>query len=250
MCKNNKHFHLPNEVPSQFIFLWESSDEAWGFKDIDSRYLYANTPFLELLNLPPKFRIKGLSQSELPHSSFAKISSQFKAQEQLAIITKKRVSSIEIHYFGREQKLQPYIFDKFPLLNREKECLGVIFHGKKLDLLTAEQYVNQELPLAFLVEKPDDFFTDEEFDVVFYVLQNASNKTIAQKLAHSEQQVESYRRKIYLKAHCYSFYDFKKFCHKKGYNHYVPQKFLEPSSIIIPNAAWNFGDTGRPDEQN
>ncbi|HGI5914148.1 TPA: LuxR family transcriptional regulator, partial [Yersinia enterocolitica] len=121
---------------------------------------------------------------------------------------------------------------------------------KKMGFLTAEQYMNQELPLTLLFEKPDDFFTDEEFDVIFYLLQNTSNKAIAQKLALSEQKVEGYRGDIYLKARSDSFYDFKKFCKKNGYSHYIPQKFLEPSSIIIPNSEWNIGNTDRAVEKN
>lgn len=242
MCNNNQYLHLPNEIPLQLMLLWESSDEAWGFKDLDSHYLHANIPFLELLNFPPKFSIKGLSDDELPHHSFVRFSSQFRKQEQLAAITKKRVSSIEVHYFGREQKLQPYIFDKFPLLNSEKECIGIIFHGKKMDFFSGAQYVSQELPFTLLVEKPDDFFTDEEFDVVFFLLQNISNKIIVQRLAISEQEVEVYRGNIYHKVHCDSFYDFKRFCINNGYGHYMPQKMLEPDSIIIPNSEWNLDD--------
>ncbi|CNK42504.1 LuxR-family transcriptional regulatory protein [Yersinia aldovae ATCC 35236] len=250
MCNNSQHLHLPDEIPLQLTLSWEDSDEAWGFKDLDSRYLYANTPFFELLNLPLKFCIKGLSDGELPHPSFAKLSPQFREQEQLAAITKKRVSSIEMHYFGRKKKFQLYIFDKIPFLNSKQECLGIMFHGRKMDLLTVEQYVDQELPLTLLVEKPDDFFTDEEFDVVFYLLQNASNKTIARRLAISEQEAESYRGKIHLKAYSDSFHDFKEFCKKNGYSHYVPQKFLEPSSIIIHNSEWNISDVERSAEQN
>ncbi|HDL8287097.1 TPA: PAS domain-containing protein [Yersinia enterocolitica] len=250
MCKNIQYLHLPDEIPQQLMLLWESSDEVWGFKDLDSHYLYANNPFMELLNFPPEFCIKGLLDDELPHPSFAKFSSQFREQELLAAITKKRVSSIEMHYFGREQKLQPYLFDKFPLLNSKKECLGIIFHGKKMDFFTSEQYVDQVSPLTFLIEKPDDFFTDEEFDVVFFMLQNANNKTIAQRLSLSEQEVEDYRRNIYHKVHCNSFYDFKQFCKNKRYNHYVPQKILEPSSIIIPNFEWDLGDAARSIEQH
>ncbi|MGN1639515.1 PAS domain-containing protein [Yersinia enterocolitica] len=250
MCKNNQHLRLPNETPLQLRLLWDSSDEPWGFKDLDSRYLHANIPFLELLNLSPKFRIKGLSDGDLPHPTFTKFSSQFREQEQLAAITKKRVSSIEMHYFGHEQKLQPYLFDKFPLLNSKKECLGIIFHGKKMDFLAGEQYINQELPLTLLFEKPDNSFTDEEFDVIFYLLQNISNKAIAQKLALSEQKVEGYRSDIYLKARSDSFYDFKKFCKKNGYSNYIPQKILEPRSIIIPNSEWNIGNTDQAVEKD
>lgn len=250
MYNNNHCLNLPDEVPKQLILLWESCDEAWGFKDLDSHYLLTNSPFLELLNFPPEFRINGLSDSELPHLSFAQFSSQFREQEQLAVITKKRVSSIEMNYFGCEQKLQPYLFDKFPLLNNKKECLGIIFHAKKMDLLTGIQYISQESPLTLTVEKPDEFFTDEELDVVFYLLQNTSNKTIAQKLELAEHKVEDYRSKIYLKAHCDSFYDFKKFCRNNGYSHYVPQKILEPGSMIIPNLEWNLGDTDRSVENN
>ncbi|CNJ29592.1 LuxR family transcriptional regulatory protein [Yersinia aldovae] len=45
MCNNSQHLHLPDEIPLQLALSWEDSDEAWGFKDLDSRYLYANTPF-------------------------------------------------------------------------------------------------------------------------------------------------------------------------------------------------------------
>lgn len=250
MPNNIRSIYLPDEVPPQFVSLWQTSDEVWGFKDHNCRYVYANAPFFDLLNLDPEFNITGLLDSDLFDSkskktSFAKFALEFRKQEKLAKKTEKRVCSIDTYCFGREKKIQSYLFDKFPLWNSEKKYIGIMFHGRKMDFLTCCQYFDRTLPITLLSEKPDDFFTDQEFDVIFYLLQGNNNKVIAQKLSTSEQEITDYRQAIYQKANVDSLDDLEEFCKKNNYNRYVPQRFFKPCSIIIPLTAWNLGETKR-----
>ncbi|EGY27871.1 Response regulator containing a CheY-like receiver domain and an HTH DNA-binding domain [Candidatus Regiella insecticola 5.15] len=241
---------LPEEVPAPLVSSWEDSGDPWGFKDHNARYLYANASFFDLLNLPLESNIERLPDTKQSDSHFSQFLSQFTEQEQQAKKTKKKVSSIETYCFGREEKIQPYLFDKFPLLNAKKEYIGIIFHGKKMDFFTGEQYRNHESPVNFLVEKPDDFLTDQEFEVLFYLCEDASDAVIAEALSLSEEEVAQHRKTIYQKAQAESLASLNDFCKKRGYQGYVPQKLLRPSSVIIPFTEWNLNDLDSEIAQN
>ncbi|AWK14528.1 PAS domain-containing protein [Candidatus Fukatsuia symbiotica] len=244
MSENINIQSLPKEIPPQFVAFWKISSEPWAFKDPDSRYRYANSAFLELLDLPPEFNIVDKSDSELPvnkpadsklpYLDFAKFSQQYRDYEKLAVVANQTVSSIETHCFGREKKIQPYIFDRTPVLNDRKESVGVMLHAHPMSFFTPGQYVEKESPLSLLYDKPDEFFTDEEYDVIFFLLQNISNESIAEELHISVQKVDSIQQGVYEKAQIGSLYDFKVFCKIRGYERYAPQKFLEPSSRMVP----------------
>ncbi|MCT8350236.1 LuxR family transcriptional regulator, partial [Photorhabdus temperata] len=47
----------PSNITPQLIHTWERSSEPWGAKDLQSRFIYANSAFYQLLNLPEDFDI-------------------------------------------------------------------------------------------------------------------------------------------------------------------------------------------------
>ncbi|WP_350305189.1 PAS domain-containing protein [Photorhabdus viridis] len=52
---SNKKTNQPNNIDPQLIHLWESSHEPWGVKALQSKFIYANPAFYQLLNLPEDF---------------------------------------------------------------------------------------------------------------------------------------------------------------------------------------------------
>ena len=75
--------------------------------------MYANNAYLELLNLPGKFNIEGLMDSDIPAET-ARYASLFQQHDRLAEQTEERRSSLEIHRFGKERQLSAYFFAPLP----------------------------------------------------------------------------------------------------------------------------------------
>nr|WP_315903386.1 PAS domain-containing protein [Photorhabdus kleinii] len=99
----------PNHITPQLTLMWDKSDEPWGARDRESRFIYANPAFYQRLNLPEDFNIIGLSMGELP-SSIAEYAEEFHRQDQKAIQTMQRVTSLETHQLGGGITLNKLIF--------------------------------------------------------------------------------------------------------------------------------------------
>lgn len=44
----------------------KSSNDIWGIKDYESRFIYTNQAFREFLNIPTRFKIEGKRDEHLP----------------------------------------------------------------------------------------------------------------------------------------------------------------------------------------
>ncbi|TDB51550.1 PAS domain-containing protein [Photorhabdus luminescens] len=104
----------PCHITPQLTLMWDKSNEPWGARDHQSRFIYTNDAFYQLLNLPEDFDIIELSMGELP-SPIAEYTEELHRQDQKAIQTMQSVTSLETHKFSEHQVKQTYICDKFPL---------------------------------------------------------------------------------------------------------------------------------------
>lgn len=222
-------------ISPQLLFLWDSSVEPWGVKDIDSYYLYANQAYYDLLNInSDTFSIIGCLDNELP-SPIADFASHFQQHDRQTIEKKDRLCSIEIHPYGRDQIMQPYYFDKYPLYDQENtECIGTIFHARPVENLSLQKKIlfNSE-PGYFLFYSPDPIFTARELDIIFCLLQRMSSKLIARFLSLTPKTVENKIQIIYEKANVHSSYAFIQYCREKNLDRYLPQKILKQESNIL-----------------
>ncbi|ASV34075.1 PAS domain-containing protein [Candidatus Hamiltonella defensa] len=227
--------HSLSVLPAQLLMFWESSQEPWGVKDINSKYIYANPAYYQLLNINPKvFCIAGHLDDELP-SPIASFASHFQQHDRQTIERKDRLCSIEIHPYETDQLMRLYYFDKYPLYEEHSRlCIGTIFHARKVeDLLLKKQLLSRVKPGYFLFYPPENVFTEKELEVIFCVLQNMSSKLIALHLGLSHRTVENKLQVIYRKAGANSLSQFSEYCRHKGYDHYIPQTLLSPVSKLL-----------------
>ncbi len=222
------------DISRQLLILWESSSEPWGVKNIDSRYVYANKAYYELLNInPSSVRIEGFYDDELP-CPIAKFARFFREHDRHTLAVQDRLCSLEIHTYGPDQLLKPYYFDKFPLFdNTTAKCVGTIFHARKLENFSLLKHINGEQPGFFQFYPPENLFSEGELDVIFYVLQSMTSKNIAKKLNRSHRTIENKLQQIYQKADVHNLSQFQAFCKEKGYDRYIPQKFFRPGSRML-----------------
>lgn len=222
-------------IPPQLLFLWNSSSEPWGVKDINSRYLYGNQAYYDLLNInPDTFSIIGFLDNELP-SPVANFASHFQQHDRQTIEKNDRLCSIEIHPYGKDQIMLPYYFDKYPLYDiKNTECLGTIFHARPVENLSLQGKIlfNSE-PGYFLFYSPDPTFTPGELDIIFCLLQRMSSKLIARFLSLTPKTIENKIQIIYEKAGVHSSYEFIDYCQKKNLDRYLPQKILKQESTLL-----------------
>ncbi|AWK13285.1 PAS domain-containing protein [Candidatus Fukatsuia symbiotica] len=211
--------------------IMENSQDVWGIKDRDSRFIYANRAFFDFLNLPQGFDVIGRRDDELPTciTEFALIIQKLGKE---VIKSGQKITLIKTHFFGREQKLQPYLYETFPLHNKRNKCIGTVFYGRKLAIVSLPHYIDK-LTATLLFEPPSNLFTQSELRIIFYLLRTMSAKEIGKTLARSHRTIENRIRIIYQKAKVHSFRDFKHFCHKTGFDRTIPHAFIRPGIQFI-----------------
>ncbi len=212
----------------------KSSNDIWGIKDCESRFVYANRAFREFLNIPAWFKIEGKRDEQLP-TPVAKFASELKKQDLDAISSGQRVTLIKTHFFGREQKLQPYLYEKFPFYNENNECWGTVFYGKKLDFISPQQYASKITPSGLKVAPPMKLFNKLELRIIFFILQSMNAKEVAKKLHRSPRTIGNALCRIYRKSKVNSLQEFKNFCYKVGFDCYIPPEFIPLGIQFIEN---------------
>ncbi|WP_342221509.1 helix-turn-helix transcriptional regulator [Candidatus Fukatsuia endosymbiont of Tuberolachnus salignus] len=232
MRTDNNAQYTTDEISKQLILLCENSADPWGIKDNESRYLYANKAWFELLNLPANFSLKGRLGSDIPHLT-AKFACYFQEHDRQVRETQQSLSSLDIYPYGRKQIVQPYICEKSPLYNEAGKCIGIIFHSRKCAFFSALQCINGELPHLPVFHPTKKLFSKKELEVIFFALYSLSAKEIAKKLHLSHRTIENTLQKIYRKAGIHFLNQLITFCKTKGLDNYIPPQFLPIGSQPI-----------------
>lgn len=107
----------------------ENIDELWGIKSINSWHIYMNNS-ARLFTNSQKFFIEGKMDEAFP-STWNELFHKFKEHDELTKIESSTTRVIEIDYWNGSSTLILYISEKIPLLNKDKECIGVLWNAKK-----------------------------------------------------------------------------------------------------------------------
>ncbi len=243
-CNFEKFSEIPVRISPQLLILWENSNEPWGVKDVDSKYVYVNRAYYDLLNIDPlSISIEGQFDDELP-ASIAVFARFFKEHDRSTIKFKDRLCTLEIHRYGKEQLLQPYFFDKFPLFDEKTgKCIGTIFHARRFENISLIKHINGDVPATFCFYPPVNIFSVGELDVIFFAMQSMSSKCIAKKLNLSHRTIENKLLMIYQKADVHSLSQLIEFCRLNGLDRYIPQRFFRPGSRVVTSGNGDFYHT-------
>ncbi|GFN45557.1 PAS domain-containing protein [Candidatus Regiella insecticola] len=229
--------NLPAGVSSQFILMCEHSTDPWGIKNRRSQYVYVNQAFRDFLNLTNKFDITGKSDSEIKHST-AEFASHFQEHDLRVIKTEKKVSSLDTYHYGRKNIIQSYLCDKYPLYDDNKKCMGIIFHATRSRFFSITP-LERDCPISLVTDPPEGLFTEQEQEILFFVLQYSSYEKAAEKLELADTEVEHAMLEIYKKAAKYekvsinSLEELRRFCQIKGFAESIPARFMQIGSRFI-----------------
>lgn len=226
---------MNNDIKSSIrtlIRYWEKSAEPWGAKDSQSRFIYANQKYHQLLGLPYGFNIEGRFDGELPAST-AHFQEEFQLHDRKVEKLQDRVTSIEIHPFENQDWLQPWFFDKYPLFNERDECCGTIFHGRPVENVVLASLNKIKIPTSLVFTPPSEFFTQREWEVIFYMLHAFTTKEIAGKVGLSQRTIGNYIQNIYSKTGVNSKRGLVEYCYDNNISNYIPQSFFNRSESCL-----------------
>ncbi|MCC8459999.1 helix-turn-helix transcriptional regulator [Photorhabdus aegyptia] len=227
----NKDLDVHSENFDAFISYIENNNDFWVIKDSESRFVYANDVAFYYSGLPKGFNIEGRFDSECP-APWAEFEDIIQANERNVRINQKTIPVLDTFiYGGKEKIIQQFLVDVTPLM-KDGKCIGIVAHGKKLQIYSMYHLENNKHPDTLIFGTPTDLFTNKEFDIVFFALQSLSAKDIAKKLGISYRTVQSRLHIIYQKIGINSLSQLKEYCRSKGYDNYAPTRFINPNPYI------------------
>ncbi|WP_339051338.1 PAS domain-containing protein [Candidatus Hamiltonella endosymbiont of Tuberolachnus salignus] len=136
------HFN-PKDISNQIIYHLTPHPHPHHIRDKVSRYLYMNPAMAELLNVPKGVPVEGKRLSEIK-TDISEFFEGIHQQEERVIQKETAVSLLITANFGKENHLQPYIFDIHPFFDKTGQLIGTLAEARQcqffslLDSLTAK----------------------------------------------------------------------------------------------------------------
>ncbi|WP_176487258.1 helix-turn-helix transcriptional regulator [Candidatus Regiella insecticola] len=211
------------ELPRSLIFTLDKIPEPWGIKDLESRFVYANSALVKLFNVKSRADIVGKFDHEIASKLTADNAVEFVRQDNQVISMKRDLITLELHPNAVDY---PHIVRKLPFFNEDEECVGIIGYSKNLEVCSLNDYVKGSMPGSLILNPPDDLFSERECEILFFRLQGMSAKDISERLCCSTRTVENHLQIVYQKAGVNCLASLKEFCINKDYHRYLPKRFM------------------------
>ncbi|KQN63026.1 PAS domain-containing protein [Erwinia sp. Leaf53] len=212
---------------------WEGSNESWWVKNNKSQFVYANKEIKRFLTIPEGFNLEGRYDGELP-VAIHEFEPEFQAHDRKVEEYRDRMTSIEIHKIGNDDFFQPWYCDKFPIIGRSGEVLGIIAHNRPVDSIAITRLKKIKIPTSLIFTPPDNIFTLKEWEVIFYTCQSFTPKMIERAIGVSNRTVEDTLCRIYKKAGVGNKRGLLDYCIENGFNNFIPQSIFKTCESIIP----------------
>ncbi len=221
-------------LPKMLTRTFDQLPTPFFIRGKDTRFVYANMAAAKLVGLKSPDSIIGRLDDEIPAALFDNDISAKHWQEQVkhVVSTQKKISLLEVHPGAVDS---PYISRKLPFYNENNECVGMVGVIKYLELFSSNDFIRGRLPGSLLLEKPDDFFTEKQCEIIFLKIQGMTSKTMGTMLCRSPRTIENALQNIYSKAGVSHVDDFIEFCQKRSLDRYLPKRFLDPKKFSFKN---------------
>ncbi len=202
----------------------------YAIRDLEGRLIYGNQPVVELYGVKSTKDIFGKMDAEIKSKivDTEEAVNEFAKQYRQVCQTEIPFATLELHPAAVDY---PYIFNKFPFYNDDNKCVGMFGYARKLAVYTLNDYIKGFMPGSLLLNKPDDFFTERQCEIMFYRLQGLKAKEVAKRLNLSENTICNYMQTLYDKANVVNLAEFKHFCEQRNYHRYLPKRFLSNKPV-------------------
>lgn len=196
-------------------------------KNGNLQYVAVNQPFLRLLKLPLDYPILGKTLDQLP-TSLAYLSKRIHRQEELVMQHEDKFSSIVTHPVGESNSIHAMCFDSRPYYDDDGLCAGTMLQVRPVDIFGPDNLLDGDVPKSLIYKTPSEFFTNAEWEVIFLVSLKYSRKMMSRILGTSLKAVEHRISRSLQKTDTATGEELLSYCRNKGWDMYVPPRFLKP----------------------
>nr|WP_314263423.1 LuxR C-terminal-related transcriptional regulator [uncultured Moellerella sp.] len=221
-----------NNIPADIINTFEISGDAWGIKDKNSCFVYANNTFKNIQSLKDPFSYEGLYDDEIPWEG-ARFHKEFILHDKTVMDRRQSITSLETHKYFNDNHLSSYLFEKIPFYGDNNECQGIIFYGRKAESYCLNRLYRGKLPGSLMFTPPVDTLSTREWDIVFLFIHRYTSKQIGKILNISYRTVENHFAAIYRKIGIHKSSQFLEYCYEHDFDLYVPEHFVKAGSRLL-----------------
>lgn len=221
-----------DDISPQIIHMCESNPNLCHIRDSEYRYVYINLAMRDLLDLPESFNILGKRLSETFHWLYV-FADEFCRYDEMAMLQKSTISLLVSSTFGRENTIQPYIFDVCPFFNDMGHIVGTMTEARLCRFFSPLQYIDGKSPIVLTSHVPDTDFTESELKIIFFAYHGLSSKETGRRLGISHMTVENKLQYIYQKSGEHNINQFREFCRDIDLDCYIPSEFMHHGIRVI-----------------
>lgn len=182
---------------------------------------------MALLKLPSDYPIFGKTLDQLP-TPLAYLSHRLHKQEELVMLHMDKFSSIVTHPVGENNSLHALCFDTSPYYDDEGLCAGTMLLVRPVDIFDPYHLLKGEVPKSLVYRPPSRLFTNAEWEAIFLMSLKYSRKMMSRELGLSLKAIEHRISKCLQKTGTGSGEELMDYCRNKGWDMYVPPRFLKP----------------------
>ncbi|WGM08658.1 LuxR C-terminal-related transcriptional regulator (plasmid) [Arsenophonus nasoniae] len=221
--------------PQSLISFIKNSSDHWLIKDLDAKYIFVNSSAFNFFRFPKKFNPEGKSDREVPTEICEELWPEFLKNDKKAIEENTKIISIAIHHYGKGNRgeLVPHLAEQIPLYDKKNKIIGLVGHGRRLDLPNLLYYINRLNRKTIQFDAPNNTFTKRELEVIFWAQQRLTAKEIAKRLDVCPSTIDSHIKSIYRKADVNSNAQLIEYCKHKGLDAYIPANFIRKGVQLI-----------------
>lgn len=196
-------------------------------KNGNLQYVAVNQAFLRLLKLPSDYPILGKTLDQLP-TSLAYLSKRIHRQEELVMQYEDKFSSIVTHPIGESNSIHAMYFDSRPYYDDDGFCAGTMLQVRPVDIFGPDNLLEGGVPKSLIYRIPSQFFTNAEWEIIFLISLKYSRKMMSRILGTSLKAVEHRISRSLQKTGTTTGEELLIYCRNKGWDMYVPPRFLKP----------------------
>lgn len=202
----------------------DECSNAWCIKNLKGKILFINSAYKKLIT---PMDIGG-------HSFFFPFKNEIMEHDKFVLYYGKEINAFGIMSSIDGKEKYPFHCKRIPLL-KDQKVRAIVSHVKPL-LSISNNFFSSNYDVGILTcQKPDNIFTDKEWEVIFLIMQGYSEKEISKKLFRTLRTIKFHKSSILMKSDCLSSYELRNFIKKQGWQFYIPSAFSKPCYIIEKN---------------
>ncbi|KVD74033.1 helix-turn-helix transcriptional regulator [Burkholderia sp. ABCPW 14] len=235
----------------QLKLIFDHYPGLWGCQDRQSRFIHVNDAFARVVGVRNPRELENKSAFDLPCGS-SNCADQFQAQDREVRETGRAIKVLDVHPYASDVWMA-FVFTKIPLVDRNQEIVGTIFHAAELsqiDMITlgrviGDSYAGKRVgdPVeqgSYRIDSRKDALalTERERQVLFFLARNKTAKDVANILGLSVRTIEQYMESLRCKFSASSKNELIDLAAGAGYCNRIPQSLLRNQlSVVLERAA-------------